>query len=154
MALEAGTDLAQGYLPPTGGDIRRVRSASKAVLNAAIGAQFRLSPIADLLMGMRTDLNHLDRSGFDKTTDLSGTFSYWDLYHFSCGVALHSKRVKLTSGLVYAFGTSNDPLDDFYRGGTLDDALKHANVHTRYDQLGLTLGFSYFILGNAEASTP
>jgi hypothetical protein len=123
-------------------------------VNGAIGAQFNLSPVADLLVGVRTDLNHLDRSELEAGTDFSATFSYWDLYHASCGVALHSKRIKLTTGLVYSFGTSSNSLDEFYREATLDNGLREVRFLTRYEQLGLTLGFSYFILGKEDAPTP
>ncbi|MEX1132535.1 MAG: hypothetical protein WEC15_04855 [Flavobacteriales bacterium] len=154
MRLDDGTDLVGGALPPSMGSTRRVRSASIPIVNGAIGAQFHLSPIADLLVGVRTDLNHLDRSGFDSSTDLSATFSYWDLYHVSCGVALHSTRIKLTTGLVYAFGSSGNALDEFYRAGALENGLRDVRFQTRYDQLGLTLGFSYFILGKEGTPMP
>lgn len=154
MALDTGSDLAQGTLPSGPATTRRVRSASRPIVNGAIGAQFNLSPIADLLVGVRTDLNHLDRSELEAGTDFSATFSYWDLYHASCGVALHSKRIKLTTGLVYSFGTSSNSLDEFYREATLDNGLREVRFLTRYEQLGLTLGFSYFILGKEDAPTP
>lgn len=152
MVLTAADDLNHGALVPNEGTIRRVRSAAVQVLNAGIGAQFRLSPTADLLAGFRTDRNFLDRTQLDPATDITGTFSYWDLYHASCGVDLHSERMKLTVGVVYSFGIDTSSpgefreLDDLVRSGP--DVLFRIN----YNQLGLTLGFSYFVLGKqAEA---
>ncbi|HMC96907.1 MAG TPA: hypothetical protein VKG92_04600, partial [Flavobacteriales bacterium] len=151
MALHKQEDLTQGALPPVDGTLRRVRSASVSVLNGAIGAQFRLSAMADLLAGARTDLNHLDRSAVDAATDIAGTFSYWDLYHVSCGVALHSERVKLTTGLVYSFGRDTSTPTDFDVAGDFISIAGDVPFRTTYDQLGVTFGFSYFVLGKTNA---
>ncbi|MBL7940073.1 MAG: hypothetical protein JNL43_11995 [Flavobacteriales bacterium] len=150
MILHAKEDLTLGALPPADGTLRRVRSASIPIVNVAMGAQFRLSNVADLLAGVRTDFNHLDRSVLDPATDIAGTFSYWDLYHLSCGVALHSERVKLTTGLVYSVGRDTGTPEDFRLAGDFLSAAGDVPFRTTYNQLGLTFGFSYFVLGNSE----
>ncbi len=154
MALLAPEDLTQGALPPAGGTLRRVRSASVPVLNAAIGAQFRLSEVADLLAGMRSDFNHLDRSELDPATDVTGTFSYWDLYHLSCGVAVHSVRVKLTTGFVYAFGTHTGRPDFLQQAGDFISGDDELTFRTKFTQMGITFGFSYFVIGKEEPKEP
>jgi hypothetical protein len=147
MALTATDDLNQGMLVPTNGTIRRVRSAAVPVLNAGIGAQFRLSTAADLLAGFRTDRNFLDRTQLDPATDITGTFSYWDLYHTSCGVDLHSERMKLTIGVVYSFGIDTSTPEGFRELSDFISPDRAVAFRTNYHQLGLTLGFSYFVLG-------
>jgi hypothetical protein len=150
MTLTAADDLNNGLLVPTDGDIRRVRSASVQVLNAGVGAEFPLSPVADLLAGFRTDRNFLDRDALDAATDISGTFSYWDLYHTSFGVDLHSQRAKLTVGVVYSFGQDTSAPEDFRALGDFVDAGQDFLLRTTFNQLGMTFGFSYFILGEAK----
>lgn len=135
--------------------VLRVRSASHAVLNGSVGALFRLSEKADLLAGFRTDLNHLDRSALETGADLSGTFSYWDLYHASCGVDLHSDRVKLTAGLVYAFGQATgvpERLLTFPEHTSV--SMMQPPMKTTYQQIGFTFGFSYFVLRPVDGSKP
>jgi hypothetical protein len=113
VVLRASDDFAQGALAPADLSFRRVRSASVPLVNVGIGGQFRLSESADLLAGLRTDMNHLDLAQIDPATDIIGTFSYWDLYHMSCGVDWHSKRAKFTAGLVYSMGRSTSEPRDF-----------------------------------------
>ncbi|MBL7965126.1 MAG: hypothetical protein JNM31_14930 [Flavobacteriales bacterium] len=150
MALTAEDDLNQGVLVPTDGGIRRIRSGNVPVLNAGVGAQFRISEVAALLAGFRTDHNFLDRSVLEDATDISGTFSYWDLYHASFGVDLHSQRVKLTVGVVYSFGRDTSSPEDFRPVGDFVQLDRELRLRTSYNQLGMTFGFSYFVLGQAE----
>lgn len=132
--------------------VLRVRSASHALVNAAVGASFRLGDKADLLAGFRTDLDHFDTDALEASMDISGTSSYWDLYHLSGGVDLHSERVKLTAGLVYAFGTATGTPESIWTAA--DQAglpAEEARVKTTFQQIGLTFGFSYFVLGPVAA---
>ncbi len=154
MTLTAADDLNNGLLIPTDGDIRRVRAGNVAVWNAGLGAQFPLSPAADLLAGFRTDRNFFDRSVLDPLTDISGTFSYWDLYHTSFGVDLHSLRVKLTVGVVYSYGRDTSAPEDFRALGPFVDADRDILLRTSYNQLGMTFGFSYFVLGAKADEVP
>ncbi len=142
------------YPTPTDRDepVLSVRSASRRLLNGAVGATIRLNDKADLLAGLRTDLNFLDRSALDRPTDVSGTFSYWDLYHASAGIDLHSERVKLTAGLVYAFGQgTGTPEQVVAADDRFDAALDPVQLRTTFQQIGFTFGFSYFVLGRKEA---
>jgi len=139
---------------PTDGDIRRVRGGNIAVWNAGVGAQFLLSPAVDLLAGFRTDRNFLDRSVLDTLTDISGTFSYWDLYHTSFGVDLHSQRVKLTVGVVHSYGRDTSSPEDLRSLGPFVNADNDILVRTTYQQLGMTFGFSYFVLGGKTDKDP
>jgi hypothetical protein len=154
MVLTAADDLNQGLLVPMDGDIRRVRGGNVAVWNAGVGAQFLLSPAVDLLVGFRTDRNYLDRSKLDPLTDISGTFSYWDLYHTSFGVDLHSQRVKLTVGVVHSYGRDISSPEDFRALGPFVNAANDILLRTTYHQLGMTFGFSYFVLGGMGGEAP
>lgn len=153
MVLRASDDLTQGALAPADRSYRRVRSASVPLVNVGIGGQFRLTESADLLAGFRTDLNHLDLSQVDPSTDITGTFSYWDLYHLSCGVDWHSERAKFTAGLVYAMGRDTSEPRDFAAIGNFIPAVDDVQFKTNFNQLGLTFGISYFVLGK-EPATP
>jgi hypothetical protein len=153
LELTAADELTQGALRPENGSLRRVRSASIPILNAGIGAQFRLSDAADLLAGVRTDFNHLDVSQVDRATDITGSFSYWDLYHMSCGVDWHSARAKFTAGLVYSMGMHTGASRDFE---TLEEYVAlpdDLRFKTTFGQLGLTFGISFFVLGDRKATT-
>ena len=147
VVLRASDDFAQGALAPADLSFRRVRSASVPLVNVGIGGQFRLSESADLLAGLRTDMNHLDLAQIDPATDIIGTFSYWDLYHRSCGVDWHSKRAKFTAGLVYSMGRSTSEPRDFAAVGNFIPAVDDVRFKTNFTQLGLTFGISYFVLG-------
>jgi hypothetical protein len=153
MLLSASQDVAQGVLAQSDQSFRRVRSASVPVANVGIGGQFRISESLDLLTGFRTDMNHLDLSKVDPTTDITGTFSYWDLYHLSCGVDQHSKRAMFTAGLVYSMGRQTSQPRDFAAVGDLIPELNDLRFKTQFNQLGLTFGISYFVLGK-EPATP
>lgn len=154
ISLSPQDDLIQGVLRPDDGSFRRVRSASKPVVNAGVGAQFRISPAADLLAGFRTDMNHLDRSALDRSSDITGTFSYWDLYHVSCGVDLHSSRAKLTAGLAYAFGSDTGAPQDLDALGSFFGGPDDVRFKTNFSQLGLTFGISYFTFGKGKQDPP
>ena len=154
MALHAQEDLTLGALPPTDGTLRRVRGGNVPVLNGGIGAQFRLSDGADLLAGACTDQNYMDPSAIDEATDISGSFSYWDLYHLSCGVDLHTMRVKLTAGLVYSFGSDTGKPLDLEAVGDFISTNGDVPFKTNFNRLGLTFGFSYFVLGNTTPAQP
>jgi long-subunit fatty acid transport protein len=151
MFLRAADDLAQGALAPANPSYRRVRSASVPVVNVGVGGQFRLSENADLLAGLRTDMNHLDLSELDPSTDITGTFSYWNLYHMSCGVDWHSTRAKFTAGLVYSVGRDTSSPRDFAAIGKFIPAVDDVRFKTNFNQLGLTFGISYFVLGKDQA---
>jgi hypothetical protein len=153
VILRASDDFAQGALAPADLSYRRVRSASVPVVNVGVGGQFRLSENADLLAGLRTDMNHLDLSELDPSTDITGTFSYWDLYHVSCGVDWHSTRAKFTAGLVYSMGRDTSEPRDFAAIGNVIPAVDDVRFKTNFNQLGLTFGISYFVLGK-EPATP
>lgn len=154
MMLTAADDLNQGLLVPTDGGIRRIRGGNVPMLNAGVGAQFRISPTAALLTGFRTDHNFLDRSVLETEADISGTFSFWDLYHTSFGVDLHSRRVKLTVGVVYSFGRDTSAPEDFRALDPFLNAESDILLRTNYNQLGMTFGFSYFVLGGMADGTP
>jgi hypothetical protein len=151
------TEAQAVYPTGTGSEepVLRVRSANRSLLNGAVGATFRLSDKADLLTGLRSDLNYFDRQALDRPTDVSGTLSYWDLYHASAGVDLHSERVKLTAGLVYAFGAATGAPEQLL---AVDDrvtaAMDDLRFKTTFQQIGFTFGFSYFVLGRKEGSPP
>jgi hypothetical protein len=149
VKFTAADDLNQGLLLPVGGGIRRVRAGNVPVLNAGVGAQFRVSEVASLLAGFRTDHNFLDRSALEAPADITGTFSYWDLYHISFGADLHSQRVKLTVGVVHSFGTDTSAPEDLKPWGDFVPQDRDILLRTSYNQLGMTFGFSYFVLGRA-----
>jgi hypothetical protein len=128
--------------------VRRVRSASIPVVNVGVGAQFRLSEEADLLAGLRTDLNHLDEDAVERFSDITANFSYWDLYHASCGVDWHSLRAKFTAGLVWSVGRDISEPRSFGMLGELVPALDDVRFKTAFNQLGLTFGISYFVLSD------
>ena len=135
--------------------VMRVRSANRSLVNAAVGATYRLSDKADVIAGLRSDLNYFDQQALDRPMDVSGTLSYWDLYHVSAGVDLHSERVKLTAGLVYAFGSDTGTPEQLLG---VDDrvvsSLGPVQFKTGFQQIGFTFGFSYFVLGDRKPAKP
>ncbi|MBL7982552.1 MAG: hypothetical protein JNL52_12170 [Flavobacteriales bacterium] len=154
VRLDASQDVAQGALGPAQDELRRVRSASIPVINVGVGAQFRLSDKADLLTGFRTDMNHLDMNAVQQFSDITANFSYWDLYHTSCGVDWHSRRAKFTAGLVWSMGRDTSEPRSFGMLGELVPALDDVRFRTAFNQLGFTFGISYFVLGDTSAKEP
>ncbi|MFN6178120.1 MAG: hypothetical protein ACK46G_11340 [Flavobacteriales bacterium] len=134
--------------------VLRVRSANRSLVNGAVGATYRLSDKADVIAGLRSDLNYFDQQALDRPMDVSGTLSFWDLYHASAGVDLHSERVKLTAGLVYAFGSDTGTPEQLL---AVDDrvvtSISTVQFKTGFQQIGFTFGFSYFVLGDRKPAT-
>jgi len=154
LRLDASEDVAQGQLGPGADELRRVRSASVPVINVGVGGQFRLSEKADLLAGLRTDHNHQDLAAVERFNDITANFSYWDLYHASCGVDWHSSRAKFTAGLVWSVGREVSGPRSFGILGELVPALDEVRFRTAFNQVGLTFGISYFVLGDTAPQQP
>ncbi|MFN6114931.1 MAG: hypothetical protein ACK46C_03525, partial [Flavobacteriales bacterium] len=85
--------------------------------------------------------------------DITGSFRYWALYHRRCGVDWHSKRATFTAGLVYSLARSTSEPRAFAAVGNFLPAVDDVSFKTNFNQLGLTFGISYFVLGK-EAATP
>jgi len=69
-------------------------------------------------------------------------------------VDLHSQRVKLTVGVVYSYGRDTSAPEDFRALGPWVNADTDILLRTTYQQLGMTFGFSYFVLGAKTDKVP
>ncbi|NEQ50431.1 MAG: hypothetical protein F6K11_09905 [Leptolyngbya sp. SIO3F4] len=124
-------------LPPGDESLISATSASRPILNVAVGYEYRLNESYELLSGFRTNYNYYDgptdaRIGFD--SDL------WDMYHLSFGFSKKSESGFLSVGLDNAFGyrrnivqpiNYSNPVPDLALTGFLtDDAQAFSYVGT------------------------
>ncbi len=156
MHVSPDEDLSAGRLLPPDDRYNSLVDSRRSLFNMAVGAATPLSTAVSLLVGMRTDLNYVDRGSLDRGSVISTTYSYWDLYHLSAGVDLHNQHIQATIGLVYSLGSSNDPLrnaHDYLPDQPADEVI---TLHTTFKQLGIAFGFNYFFFGPAskDAKTP
>lgn len=121
--------------------------AHKSVINAGFGYEQEIHQNIDLLLGFRTDFNYIDFNELNYQEDNLLSFSYWDLYHFSGGIAWKVDDFTLTIGFDYGLGRSkNDDqkinISDPGTGNFLFGEIQN-NTSTRYNQFTLSLGVTY-----------
>ena len=96
-------------------------------------------------MGFRTDFNYFDQDALNELTDFVPSIDYWDLYHFSGGVAWRINSIIFVVGTSYTVGRSkgdqqlvnlSDPELDLLLFGE-----RQFNTTTQVNRFNFHLGF-------------
>ncbi|MFC2102204.1 hypothetical protein ACFLS7_04345 [Bacteroidota bacterium] len=134
-------------LPPDDPGFINMKSASKQLVNVAIGLRQKLSKTFTLLAGFRTDFNYFDGKTLDEQKAYYAIMSYWDMYHVSGGVIWSHKKLQVNIGVVYGFGYSrgdeqiinltNPTLQNYMKG------LLGNDTRASYHQVSGILGMTY-----------
>ena len=94
------------YAGISSSDLIGVKSASRFLTNAAVGAQFKYKKNKTMSVGFSTDFNSLPQSY--KLTGTNINTSNWDIYHLSTGVDVNVKKFKVSLGLRTSYGMKKD----------------------------------------------
>ena len=134
-------------LPPNDPGFINMQSASKQVVNVAVGLRQTLSKSFTLLAGFRTDFNYFDDKTLDQQEAYYAIMSYWDMYHISGGVVWKHEKLMVNIGIDYGFGYSrgneqminltNPTLKNYMQGVLGND------TRASYHQVSGILGMTY-----------
>jgi hypothetical protein len=86
----------------------RLSDERRGVLNAGIGASYRMSPSMMLFASFRTDLTYDKGEGRSLTEGYKVNITDWNLYHAQFGVNMRHRRYNIRTGLLLAYGGTND----------------------------------------------
>lgn len=121
-------------------------SASKQVVNFAIGADRKISEKFSLLLGFRTNFNYFKYDALEEG-ELTITNDYWNIFHYSMGASWKQPKYIFTVGLDYARGRSKNDQQYINLTEASPDSLyfgtPNTNTHTTYDGISLILGFTF-----------
>ncbi len=155
----AGIDLYDVMKPAPGSFVRPIdlapqlqsdeflslRSGAKAVFNAAVGYEYKVSESLSILGGFRTDMSYFDQD-LNDGAGIKPTISNWDIYHFSGGVTLNRKNSSLSLGLLLSSGSNNS----YEQTGGFDpdnpDLVAGTTTISKatYSNFGLLLGYTFY----------
>ncbi|MGN7723324.1 hypothetical protein [Chitinophaga sp. 22620] len=86
----------------------RLSDERRGVLNAGIGASYRMSSSLMLFASFRTDFTYDKGEGRSLTEGYKVNITDWNLYHAQFGVNMRQRRYNIRTGLLLAYGGTND----------------------------------------------
>jgi len=115
--------------PVTGGAASdpTIRYEGGSVVNVAAGVAHTFSDKWQGYASLRTDFS----AAVDNTAG-NLAFTRWDLYHVAVGATLHGASTEFTTGAVFAFGSSEAPVN-----------LANESLESSYFRVTVVLGFSF-----------
>ena len=134
---------------PTGDDEKYAIPvmAHKSITNVGISVYYEIEEWISYIGSFRTNFNYFDEDSLDRNQDFVPNLTYYDVDHLTSGIKLSSKRVKLTAGLDYGYGSSSgDSQFVSMTSATQENILKgdiENNTSTRYQSFGFTIGFNF-----------
>jgi hypothetical protein len=147
-----GNDTIRGYM--------NLQTSASYVINGGIGAEIKIRPQINLLMGARTDFtNRTEYLPNNSTINVNtGKSPAWHYIYFSSGftykLALHNLTMGLDYGLGIAAGTQQvynltEPKQQTYLRGNL-----HQDVKTSVHKLNFILSYTYFFRAKEKTHSP
>ena len=119
--------------------ILRPTQAARAIVNAGLGLEVKVSENVDYFFSAI-----LDQTSVDQTERRSVALSSWDIYHVNSGFLLTNDNIALTLGLGFALGTDEEQpraLD----GTVSPTAFLDANTKFFWARLRALIGFTYTV---------
>lgn len=131
------------------------KMAHKSVTNWGVSLSYDLKEWISLIGSYRIDNNFFDDEALDRNTDFVPNMTYWDIQHVTTGIKMQSKKLKLTVGVDYGFGSSKDDLQFVnMTNASQENALfgdLNTDTRTSYDNLSFTIGFNLNIDSNMDS---
>lgn len=130
-----------------------VTNAARAVINASVGIDKKLSPKLSLLAGFRTDFNNkvplLKKDYKDYIVPVNP--EYWNYLHYAIGFAINKPSGRTYIGLTYKQGFSNynkafanftEPSNAYLLSGA-----QRTDMKTSIHGVGISVGYTNFANG-------
>lgn len=134
----------QAYNSIGSDDFLRIKSGNVPVLNWAVGYEYIINDRFTLDASFRTDNSFFDKR-IKELTGIRPDITSWDIYHLALGGSATAKRISLSAGLLFGFGSNKNYLQE----GNLEhpeekNLFQGRTVVTRavYNSIGLLLGFT------------
>ncbi len=90
-------------------DLLKLKDARKAVMNVALGANYKLSEKYTLYAAARTDFTYAGKNRFKDSIDgFIPNTSAWDIYHLQLGINLKKARYNLRAGIYSSIGSTKN----------------------------------------------
>ncbi len=137
-----------------------LRTSASYVINAGIGAEFRIQPKMSILLGVRTDFtNHAEYLPNNSVVNvLSGKSPSWHYLYFSSGFTYKLALHNLSVGFDYGMGIPvskqqvfnvTEPTQETFLKGNLND-----NMRTSVHKLSFILSYTYFFKAKEKKYGP
>jgi hypothetical protein len=138
----------QAYSDIGSDDFLRVKTGNKSVVNWTVGYEYVLNNKFTLDLSFRSDNSFFDNNVRD-TRGIKPDISSWDIYHVVLGGNVSGRRLSVSTGILYGFGSDkkyeqDSNLDEpseknFLEGNT---TITKANYYSIGLLFGVTINFN------------
>lgn len=129
-------------------DILRVKTGNKSVINWAVGYEYLMSRKFTLNLSFRRDNSYFDKA-VHETRGIKPDISSWDIYHVVLGGNASGKRLSVSTGILFGFGSNekyeqdanlDEPSErNFLEGGTTVTKASYYSIGILF---GITINFN------------
>jgi hypothetical protein len=126
-------------------ELMQVKTASRPVLNVALGWEQVLNERFSLNASIRNNQSYYDPQLLNET-GIKPDITTWDLYHVTGGFTLRKVRSSMSVGVTVGFGSDKERNDQYLPLPSETTFLNNPVTITQasYTSLGLLIGYNYF----------
>jgi len=134
----------QAYPDIGSDDFLRVKTGNKSVVNWTVGYEYNINNKYTFDISFRADNSYFDKAVHD-LRGIKPDISSWDIYHVVVGGNASARRLSLSAGFLFGFGSNKNYIEE----GNLEEPqernlLQGNTVITKagYRSFGILLGFT------------
>jgi hypothetical protein len=124
--------------PAADGLRKRLHESAKSIVNFGLGYQRAMNDQLSFYGAFTTDFTFAD-----KDDSATSSLSTWDIYHLTAGTSFMVRKVKLTVGAAYAFGSDRRSISTLIVPERGTPVLTPMPLDVTFSRLRLLVGFDF-----------